>query len=136
MFESEPEETNSQASYAPCMSLLESANALFRFALELCALAALGYWGFSENDGLVADLLVGLGAPLAFALVWGAWIAPKAPYRLDDPIRLLLELTVFAVAVAALVAAGSTVLAGLFAVALVVNISLMFLLGQRRLGGI
>jgi hypothetical protein len=118
------------------VSLLEGLNAAFRFGLELCALAALGYWGFSENEGLLADLLVGLGAPLAFALVWGAWIAPMAPYRLDDPLRLLLEVTVFAIAVAALAAAGSVVLALVLAVAVVINIGLMFVLGQRRLGGI
>jgi hypothetical protein len=85
---------------------------------------------------LVADLLVGLGAPLALALAWGAWIAPKAPYRLDDPLRLLLEVTVFAIAVAALAAAGGAVLAALLALAVVINISLMVLLGQRSLGGI
>jgi integrase len=28
------------------MTVLEGANAALRFALELCALAALGYWGF------------------------------------------------------------------------------------------
>jgi hypothetical protein len=118
------------------VSLLESTNAVFRFGLELCALAALGYWGFSSNEGLVADLLVGLGAPLAFALAWGAWIAPKAPYRLDDPVRLLLEVTVFAIAVAALANAGSVLLAALLAVAVMVNVGFMFVLGQRRLGGI
>ena len=118
------------------MSLLEGLNAVFRFGLELCALAALGYWGFAENEGLLADLLVGLGAPLAFALAWGAWIAPKAPYRLDDPLRLLVEVTVFAIAVAALAAAGSVVLVVVFAIAVIINIGLMFFLGQRRLGGI
>jgi hypothetical protein len=118
------------------VSLLENANALFRFSLELCALLALGYWGFKENEGLVADLVVGLGAPLAFALVWGAWIAPKAPYRLEDPVRLMLEVTVLAIATAALAVAGSAVLAAVFAVAVLINISLMFALGQRRLGGI
>jgi len=118
------------------MSLLEGANATVRFALELCALAALGYWGFHTNDSLASDLVVGLGAPLAFALVWGAWIAPKAPYRLDDPVRLILEVTVFAAAVVALVDAANPILAGVLAVAVAINIGVMFLLGQRRLGGI
>jgi hypothetical protein len=118
------------------MSLLESANALARFGLELCALAALGYWGFSTNEGLVADLVVGLGAPLAFALAWGAWVAPKAPYRLDDPVRLILEAVVFLAAAVALVDADVAALGVALAVAVVVNISLMFVLGQRRLGGI
>jgi hypothetical protein len=118
------------------MSLAEGANAALRFALEVCALAALAYWGFSTNETLAGDLIAGIGAPLAFALAWGAWIAPKAPYRLDDPVRLLLEVTVFAIAVAALANAGSVLLAALLAVAVMVNIGFMFVLGQRRLGGI
>ena len=116
--------------------MLEAANAAVRFGLELCALAALGYWGFKENEGIVADLLVGLGAPLAFALAWGAWVAPKAPYRLDDPLRLLLEVTVFAIAVGALAGAVGLLLAAVLAVAVVINIVVMVALGQRRLGGI
>ena len=118
------------------MSLLEGANAIARFVLELCALAALGYWGFSTNDDLTGDVIVGVGAPLAFALAWGAWVAPKAPYRLNDPARLVLEVVVFAAAVAALVDAGIPLLAGILAVAVALNIGLMFVLGQRRLGGI
>ena len=83
---------------------------------------------------MVADLLTGLGAPLAFALAWGAWVAPKAPYRPDDPLRLLLEVILFAVAIAALAGAASVWLVGVLAAAVVINVSLIF--GQRRLGGI
>ena len=71
-----------------------------RFVLELCMLVALGIWGFSEN------FVLGFVAPLAAAVVWGLWIAPKASPRLDDPMRLALELLLFGSAGAALAAAG------------------------------
>jgi hypothetical protein len=118
------------------MSLLEAANAAGRFGLELCAFAALAFWGFHVADTLALDLVLGLGAPLAFALVWGAFVAPKAPYRLDDPQRLVLEFTLFALAALALAAADALLLAVILAAAVAVNIGLMVYLGQRRLGGI
>ena len=117
------------------MTILEGINAAFRFALEICALAALGYWGFQISDSPM-EWLLGLGAPLAFALLWGAFIAPKAPMRMSDPARLLLEVMLFTVAAAALVAAGLIVLATIFAAAIAVNLLLMIVLDQRHRGGI
>jgi hypothetical protein len=117
-----------------CVTVLEGVNAAVRFGLELCALAALAFWGFRASDGALQWLL-GLGAPFAFAMIWGAFVAPKAPMRLDDPGRLILEVVVFAAAVAAL-AVDRPVLAGIFSVALAVNIGLMMVLDQRRPTGI
>jgi len=118
------------------MTVLEGANAAVRFGLELCSLAALGYWGFRASDSTLVEWALGLGAPVAFAMIWGALVAPKAPYRLEDPARLILEATVFAAAVVALAAAGTPVLAVVLMVAVAVNIALMLLLGQRRPSGI
>lgn len=118
------------------MTLPEAANAAARFVLELCALAALGYWGLRVADTLVLDIILGLGAPLAFAMTWGALIAPKAPYRLPDPQRLMLESTLFGLAAIALVAAGAPELGLALVLAVAVNIGLMLLLDQRRTGGI
>jgi hypothetical protein len=118
------------------MSALEVLNAAVRFALELCALAALAFWGFTVADTLPLDLLLGLGAPLAFALVWGAFVAPKAPFRLPDPQRLMLEATVFGIAAIALLAAAAPLLAVVLVVSVAVNIGFMVYLGQRRQGGI
>ena len=46
----------------------ESLTLLVRFLLELCLLAALGYWGFETGDSAVAQWLLGLGAPVAAAV--------------------------------------------------------------------
>jgi Protein of unknown function (DUF2568) len=106
------------------------ANDDLRFVLELSALAALGYWGFAEFDGVV-QWLVGLGAPLIAAAVWGTFVAPKASRPTVDPLRLLLEVAAFGSGVAALFAAGSTALALVFAALVVVHLGLTFALGQR-----
>ena len=55
------------------------ANLTLAFALELCALAALGYWGFSVGGGPGAKAVLGIGAPLCAAVLWGLFAAPRAP---------------------------------------------------------
>jgi len=109
---------------------MRSANDGLRIALELALLAALAYWGFSEQAG-AAQWVLGLGAPLLVAVVWGRFIAPKASHPTTDRQRLLLEVAVFAAGVAALLAADRTVLAAVFAGLVLVHLSLTFALDQR-----
>jgi hypothetical protein len=101
-----------------------------RFLLELAALAALAYWGFDQFGGVV-QWLVGVGAPVAAATLWGTFVAPNASRPTVDPVRLLLELVVFGSGVAALLAPGSTALAMAFAALVVAHLGLTFALGQR-----
>lgn len=86
-----------------------------RFGCELGALAALGYWGFRTGGGLAAWVL-GIGAPVAAAVIWGAFVSPKARRPVSVPVRLLVELVVFTAAVVALIAADQAVLAIVLAV--------------------
>ena len=65
-----------------------------RFLSELVLLATFIAWG-AHRDG-VEWLLVGIGAAAVVALIWGRWIAPKAPRRLPDPRRYLMEVALFA----------------------------------------
>ena len=102
-----------------------------RFLLELGMLAALAYWGFSEHVGAVQWIL-GLGAPGLAALVWGAFVAPKASHPTLDPVRLLIELAVFGSGVAALLASGQTALGLVFAALVIVHLALTFVFGQRQ----
>jgi Protein of unknown function (DUF2568) len=106
------------------------ANDGLRFLLEMALLGSLAYWGFSEEGGAVQWLL-GLGAPLLVAVVWGRFIAPKASHPTTDPLRLVLEAAVFGAGVAALLAADQTVLAFVFTALVLVHLSLTFALGQR-----
>jgi Protein of unknown function (DUF2568) len=109
------------------------ANDVFRFVLELCMLAALGYGGFEAASGAFAWVLL-VALPLAAAVVWGMFLAPKARRPTVDPLRILLEAAVFAAAGAALVAAGRTALGILLWIAAAVHLALTFALGQRPRG--
>ncbi|GAA5532390.1 YrdB family protein [Deinococcus aluminii] len=63
---------------------------LLAFGLELAALAALAGWGWQVGRWIPA-----LGAPLAFALVWGALLAPRARVHLPTAAHRVLKLTLF-----------------------------------------
>jgi hypothetical protein len=90
-----------------------------RFVLELAALASLAYWAFSEFDG-VLSVLLGIGAPLAAAVVWGLYVSPKARY--GSPVRQAVgEAVVFVAAVIALLDADQPVLAVAFALVALVD---------------
>jgi hypothetical protein len=107
------------------------ANDGLRFFLELSALAAVSYWGWSEHDGLWRWVLV-VAAPLAIAVVWGQWVAPKARRRVRDPWKLLIELLVFGAGVAALFDADQPTPAIVLAGAAALHLALTFAFDQRR----
>src|SRR5215813_2536284 len=98
------------------MESVRVANLGLRFLLELALLAGLAYWGWHEQGIVLAILL-----PLLAAVVWGAFVAPKARFPVSVPIRLAIELTLFGLAVVGLYATGAHALAIAFAVAVVLS---------------
>lgn len=109
---------------------MRAANLVLRFCLELGALASLAYWGATATGGIGAFVLA-VVTPLTGAVVWARFIGPKAPRRLDDPLRLFAELLVFAIGGLALAAAGRPTLAVVFGVLVLISEIAMFALGQR-----
>jgi len=107
----------------------QTANALARLALELCALAALAYWGFSTGDG-AGRFLLGIGVPVLVVFVWGTFGSPGAPLRAAAPLRLALLVVIFGWAVAGLWQTGHPVLAVLLGIAAAANTVLLRALGQ------
>jgi hypothetical protein len=107
-----------------------AANLGLRFLLELALLGAVGYWGFSEFDGVVA-VLAGLGAPLLVAVIWGTFMSPKAARPVRDPVRIVAEALLFGAGVAALVASDRTTAAIVLAALVMLHLALTFPLGQR-----
>jgi hypothetical protein len=77
--------------------------------------------GARVGSNALVNVLVALAAPVAIGTVWGVFLAPKAPRRPPLPGRWLLELAVLGLAVAALAAAGSPLLAAILAAAALLN---------------
>ncbi len=80
------------------MVVFKSFALLVRFLLELCMLGALGYWGFKTGDSAVTQVLLGLGAPLLAAVVWGLFIAPKATFEVPKAVWVGLQVVLFGAA--------------------------------------
>jgi hypothetical protein len=92
-------------------------NLALRFILELAALAAIGYWGWTWGDGALRYILA-IGLPLLAAALWGTFRVPgdasssgNAPVAVPGLVRLLLELGFFAFATWGLYTSGATLLA-------------------------
>jgi len=112
------------------MAILQAVNLALRFALELCLLGALGFWGFSLGGGWPIRLTAGLGAPLLAAVVWGLFVAPKAAYLLADPWRFVLEFVLFALGAGALYLAARPSLAIALFLLFLLNRVLMMIWAQ------
>jgi len=86
-------------------------NLALRFMLEMAALFALGYWGWTQHDG-IWRFVWGLGLILFAAVVWGTFAVPedpsrsgKAPVPVPGAVRLVIELVFFAAGTWAFIAA-------------------------------
>jgi hypothetical protein len=97
------------------------ANLALRFALELAGLAAFGYWGFVVGDGLPLTALLGLGAPVLAAVLWGLFASPKAAVPLPGAAKLAFEIVWFGAAATGLAYAGRPWFAVVLAVGYAVN---------------
>jgi hypothetical protein len=88
-------------------------NLILRFALELSALAAIGWWGWQRGSGW-GQYALAIGLPLAAAFVWAAFAVPNDPSRggtglvpVPGVFRIALELALFGLAVWALFDVGA-----------------------------
>lgn len=94
-------------------------NLALRFILEILALVAIGYWGWTTNTGAMRYLLA-FGTPLLAAIFWGTFrtpgepIASPAPVAIPGWLRLLLEVAMFGFATWGLYRAGAVQAAWLF----------------------
>jgi hypothetical protein len=104
--------------------LLAGVNDVIAFILELIMLAVLGWWGFAHGGSTLTSIALGLGAPLAAAVAWGAFAAPRARFTLPTSGVLAVKALIFGTAVAALVSLGHPAWAAAFAVVVVLNVAL------------
>ncbi len=96
------------------------ANLTVAFLLELCALAALGYWGLRTGTGPVTKAALGIGAPLVAAVLWGLFAAPRATFSIPLA-SVAVQLVIFGGATVALYVVGRHGLAITFVVLVVAN---------------
>ncbi len=76
-----------------------------RVILEVGIVAALGYWGLTTGGGTWGKIVLGVGAPLLGFGFWGA-VDFRGAGWLAEPLRLLQELVISALAAVAAYLAG------------------------------
>jgi hypothetical protein len=111
------------------VSAVKDANLALKFVLELVAIAAFACWGASL-DGVAVSVIVGIAAPASAVVLWGLFAAPRSSRRLPTRTRVPFELSVFALAAAALLAVDWTAIAIAFAAVVAVNAFLLTRLDQ------
>ncbi len=102
------------------MDISKTLNLLVRFLLELCMLAAVGYWGFKTQSG-VMRIVLGIGLPILFIVIWSLFVAPKAAYPLRGIPHVVLSLILLGSGAVALFASGRAGLGWVYAIVLIVN---------------
>ena len=80
------------------MQGLKLLNLALRFGLEVAMLVSYGYWGFRTGSSPLIRWLLGMGAPLLAATIWGLWMAPRAKRRLAGAAFWVVELVLFGLA--------------------------------------
>ena len=90
------------------------------FIAELAMLVAIAYWAFHAFDGVV-QWVVGLGVPLAVAVLWGYVFSPKASVSMPKAAKLTGRTAILLLGPVALWAADQTELAIALAAVIVVG---------------
>jgi hypothetical protein len=107
-------------------------NEALRFVLEVAALGAMAFWGWTTFAGL-ARVVVAIGLPLLAALAWAIIRFPgdpnPAPIPVRGVIRLALEFAFFGTAALLLYLAGQPALAAVLAVLVVAH----YVIGYQRI---
>jgi hypothetical protein len=107
------------------IKIVASLNLAIRFLLELAAIVAVAYWGYTVTTEWWR-WAVAIGAPAMLIAIWAVAIAPKANNLLPLPVRELLGSGVLLIAAGLLFAAGAPSASLAMAVLVVVNTVLLF----------
>ena len=103
---------------------LHALNEGLAFLLELAAIAALAWWGFTAGGNVLVNVVLGVGAPAAAIVLWGLFAAPRARFTIALPLVLVVKAAVFGAGALALDGVGHATAAVAFAVIALLNTAL------------
>lgn len=92
------------------MASLKTLNVLLSFFLEVAMLGAFGYWGYHAVENPSLRWLVAVAVPLAVALLWGLFLAPRAVKRVGSTLGITVTVLLFYLAALALMSTGHSTL--------------------------
>jgi hypothetical protein len=94
--------------YSPAhgSSEVRGVNDGIRFLLELATLVAVAWFCWRLPERVHLKVALAVAALVGIATVWAVWISANSENKVDDPLRLVLEVAVFGAGVAALLGLG------------------------------
>lgn len=115
------------------MGVLRAVNLTIRFALELVALGAFGYWGWTLDAPTAMRVVAAVSLPVLVAVLWGLFIAPRARFPTGRVGQSGLGLVVFLAAASALYQRGKASEAIVFGLVATASSLLLFMLPSTSL---
>ena len=115
------------------MSLLKSANLALAFLLELVALGAFAYFGFTATDTPAINIVLAIAFTVVAIVLWGLFAAPRSERRLRGRALIAFKVVFFALACGALVLANNLTLGIVLAVLTAINLLLAYIWKQETL---
>lgn len=115
------------------MSVLKGANLTLAFLLELVALGAFAYFGFTLTDLSALNIVLAIGLAVLAIVLWGIFAAPKSTRRLRGGALIAFKIVFFALACVALFAANNLTLGVIFGVLVAANLVLAYAWKQETL---
>lgn len=112
------------------MEIIKAINLAAAFFLEIAMLIAFAYFGFQYPENTIIKYVMMIALPVTAIMLWGYFAAPKSKHRLQQPSRVLFALTMFGAAIFLLNMTGKTMLAAIFAIMVIINQLLLFILKQ------
>ncbi|RVU26071.1 DUF2568 domain-containing protein [Streptomyces antnestii] len=100
---------------------MKTANLGVLFLIELAALAAVAYWGFTRDVATPLAWLLALGAVAVMVTLWALFGSQKASYKTRGAVRVAFEVVWFGAGAAGLVLAGAIGWAVVYAAVCVVS---------------
>jgi len=112
------------------MKAIKNLNLLLSFLLELAMLFFYSYWAYNMAEQVVTKYTLAILVPAVVVIIWGIWAAPKSKYRLKNPIRTVLKLSLLLLAAILCFTTGQHAWAYWYGGYVVLNVILAFGLGQ------
>lgn len=94
------------------------------FLLEVVAIVALAWWGFTTGGNVLVNIVLGIAAPAVAIVLWGLFAAPRARFKVALPVVLLVKAAVFGAGALALYGVDHPAAAIVFAVVAFLNTAL------------
>jgi hypothetical protein len=112
------------------MQLIKTINEVLAFILELIMFFSMGYFGYSKGGTVTLKWVFAVLLVVLAITLWGIFAAPNSQTRLNSPIRLIFELSMFLIGAFFVYKTNHAGLAISFAILSVVSVAVAYVFKQ------